>query len=261
MTMPQFVSGSELGGGAQPSFRHLGKGRLVALRALSYNPEAPGYKGGAPKPAVTYDMVVLDGPAFTYGDTASNDGTPLTPPTLRMDRVPALFYSCVASQVWFTQRIQRLVGTGQWLIGRVNKRSFDGGNPAWCLDDPSEADKAAVMAWWTAAFGPVPSWTNPQPVELAVQPGSAYVAHGGTSPARIEAELNGQYPTHPGQAPAPPVYQPIPQPAQVNYAAPAPTVPPQFQAIWHTFTPDQQAAILASSGGQPAAVAPAQPPF
>ena len=204
------------GGGGGVHWRNV-EGRTCAVIVHTYNPNAIGFEGKGTAPSVTYDMYILDGPApLTYGETEK----PPTPPTKRIDQIPAFVTGCISSHQTIAPNLAPYAGTSQPVVGRVVRGTQ--GNRPWmfvALGSPLDTRAGEAPALRQAMIDLIvrhrsQQWTPPAPADL--------------SPAQ---QSNGAaYPQYPGGQPTPQVqygppptqYPSLPQPS----VAPIPS-PPQ----------------------------------
>lgn len=318
--MPQFLDPT-VGGLPGPSISELA-GRFVAFVPKSYDPNAKGLDPNVPvKPAVTTDVIVLDGGNLQYGAAPKAD-PPRPNPThiTAIDPQPgpdgivrqgAVFPNRVFSGVNVVSALRDNVGRGIVLgvveLGTVGK---PGQNRPWNITPLTPSDPRRMLAhqWFagmsagtvkphegtemtnqpqanpgpaaqqfynTALPGPgygaphpatVPGYGQPQPAVPAAQ-GYAAAQQAPMQPNGYASAPVAQAPVQ--QAPAPvygdpnAAYNPAAQgfiPQQAPPVAPVEFIPPGFEAIWPSATPEMKASILAGFQAQQQATAPGATP-
>ncbi len=269
-----------VGGEPGPSVSELA-GRLVALVPYSIDENAPAYNPApgqpATKPELTADIFVLDGGPLTFG-AAPRAVPPRPQPTHRIE-TPAEFTQRKFQHKNIVDSCRAAIGRGV-VIGVIAQGVANDprNNAPWNLtkladDDPRRQIVAQYLGAKSAGMAPVNKPIAllppgmPQPGQYAPQAQQA----NGYAPAQPQ-----QWTPAPQAPPAQPQYTPAappwPQPQQAAalqqpwmppppQSAPpvqqqAPQPPPGYEALWPSFTPEQQQAVLANAAAQQQQQAP-----
>lgn len=288
---PQFSDGGTFTGTGtkMPAVREL-VNRTVVIVPLSVD-ETNVHKG-QPRPSGRADLYVIDGGPLVYGSN-QEDGTPAT----HQINTPCVFKGWTVGNVNIVREIRAALANRSMPVGVVYRSTFgqkpfnlgkvrelpDNGGPR---PDGEQRWQAMQAAFDGLSTGRIP---NPEPVELNPKTGQGqgyqpqYVpvqqpAYGYGQPGPMQ-QVQQQYAPH-GGAPAAPqpsafAQMAAPEVAQVHQqnpiahmpvsapaaqpSAPLPPAPPGFELVWHTFSPEQRAALLQGMAAQQAAQAAPAP--
>ena len=236
-------------GGTVPLIRHLeGRAVLCVPTRFEANLVSP-YKNpdGSTKheDRIKFDVLVLDGPPITYGDTIS--GPQGRTPATHTSEVPAWFTGVVSSHVNIVKPLRDAMGSA--VVGRIQQGQGSKGNPPWNLAKLDAGDPMRQRADELFAKKLNGSWVSPAPVDMRPQQAAPMQPAWATQPAAAYPPVQQQYAQ---QQPAPAQYAPVAQyqqPAQyvpVGAEAPAappsdvPPCPPNWDpALWATVPHDQ----------------------
>jgi hypothetical protein len=230
------------GGGSAVKVRHL-EGRTCIFVPTGYNPTAKGMNPtDPPRPAITCDVLVLDGPEMLFGDNAQTQ-TPYT------QKVATPYY--VAGMLTSNSEIVRALTPSvgrEIVLGRVVRGTQ--GNKPFLIERLEATDprrELAAQVWTTRTLG---TFVNPTPEQLGVP---------GAQPMQQQAPAQGYAYPQAGAAPqrygqpsqAPGAYVPSQAPA----ADPAPNG--WAQDVWNTLPSAQRDAIRQAVAAQQGTTAPA----
>jgi hypothetical protein len=215
-------------------------GRAIIAIPKSYDPTAPGFDAGTTAPAVTLDVIVLDGGLLWWGDVIGGDMAARHGNTLRSE-VPCRIDNMIDSHVNIVGALKGLVGK-QAVMGRIETGQGTKGNPPWILTPLAPDDQVRPIAervWGELSMG---TFVNPPTTETGMPRAddpwgstpSPNIAGGVAHAWPQVAECAATVPSDPGALPCPPNWSP---------------------SLWETFTEDQKATVYRAqqggSGGTP----------
>jgi hypothetical protein len=233
------------GGGSAVRIRHL-EGRTCIFVPTGYNPSAQGMNPtDPPRPAITCDVLVLDGGEMFFGDNIQTH-TPYT------QKVATPYY--VAGMLTSNSEIVRALTPSvgrEIVLGRVVRGQR--GNKPYLIERLEATDprrELAAQVWTARTLG---TFVNPTPEQLGVPAGQ---------PAQQQVPAQGY--AYPQAGATPQTYgQPSQAPnVHVPQGQPALQTPPGWNPeAWASLPDAQRAAILAAQqqqyGSQAASSSPA----
>lgn len=242
------------GGGVGPAARHL-VGRTVIIVPQRVDETTQYGNPPQPRPTAYFDLYVVDGGPLEFGD--SQERGKERPNTHRV-ATPAYFSNVMMGSSQIVAEVRAKLGKG--ISVGVIEQGTKGQRPylvTSCGKDVNGNDRPdgeqrkalAQKLWFAHKDG---SWTPPV-AELINQAPAGYGVVGYGPPQ--QQQYPQQYPQQ-SAPPAPPGWGQQPQPS-------ANAVPPNWDpTMWASFTPEQQADILArmQQPAAPPAAAPAGPP-
>lgn len=199
-TMPfdGFQAPSEMGGGGpRPSLAQL-QGRLLHIFPTDIAEGVTSTLKPEPHTRMTCDVTFLDGPPIGQVLNKLGAVTAVLTPPIEAGTVVSDFW---INQGWFVNRLKRNFGHAGWpgLLGVLGTQpSKNGGNPMWCLLDPTIQQAEQAKAWFQQVYvtganryvpAPVAQLGAPtaQPAYAAAPPAPASPWAPGVAPAQVPA--------------------------------------------------------------------------